>query len=50
MVFSDSSQKYCTDTGKSTGSYIVFIKVVQLTMTHMLQDQFINQVHKVSTM
>ena len=27
-----------------------FIKVGQLTMAHMFQDQLINQVHKVSTM
>ena len=26
------------------------IKVGQLTMAHMLQDQFLNPVHKVSTM
>ena len=28
---------------------LYFIKVGQLTMAHMLQDQFLNQVHKVST-
>ena len=29
---------------------LYFIKVVQLTMAHMFQDQFLNQVQKVSTM
>ena len=29
---------------------LYFIKVVQLTMSHMLQYQFLNQVKKVSTM
>ena len=24
MAFSDSSQKYCPDTGRSTGAYIIF--------------------------
>ena len=27
-----------------------FIKVGQLTMSHMFQDKLLNQVHKVSTM
>ena len=50
MVLSNSSWKYFPDTGRGTGAYIIFIKVVQLTMSNMLQDQFINQVQKVSTM
>ena len=29
---------------------IYFIKVGQFTMAHMFQDQFLNQVQKVSTM
>ena len=29
---------------------LYFIKVGQLTMTHMFQEQLLNQVHKVSTM
>ena len=27
MAFSDSSQKYCPDTGISTGEYIIFYQV-----------------------
>ena len=44
MAFSDSSWQVCPYTGRSTGAYIIFIKVGQLTMTHMLQDQLLNQV------
>ena len=29
---------------------LYFIKVFQLTMAHMFQDQFLNQVHRVSIM
>ena len=50
VVLSDSSWQDCPDTGKNTGAYIIITKVGQLTMSHMFQDQFINQVHTVSTM
>ena len=50
MAFSGSSYKYCPATGRSTGAYINFLKVVPLTISHMLQDQLLNKVHKVSTM
>ena len=50
MDFSNSSWQYFTDTGKSTGAYIIFIKVGQLTMAHILQDRFTNKVQKVSKM
>ena len=33
--FSDSSWQDFPDTGRSTGSYIIFIKVQQLTISHM---------------
>ena len=32
------------------GNTLYFIKVGQLTMSHMFQDQFLNQVQKMSTM
>ena len=50
MAFSDSSWKYCPDTGRSTGAYIIFYKVDKFTMSHMFQDQLLNPVKKVSTM
>ena len=37
MAFSDSSWQHCPDTGRSTGAYIIFIKVGRLTMAHMFQ-------------
>ena len=49
MDFSDSIWQDFPDTGRSIGAYIIFIKVGQLTMAHMFQDQLINQVKKVST-
>ena len=49
MGLFDSSCQYYLETGRSTRAYIIFIKVFQLTMEHMFQDQFLNQVHKVST-
>ena len=48
MDLSDSSWKDLPCTGRNIGSYIMFIMVVQLTMTYMLQDQLLNQVQKVS--
>ena len=50
MVFSYPRWQDSPDTGRSTGSYMIFIKVGKLTMTHILQDRLINQVQKVSTM
>ena len=50
MVFSDYSCKYFPYTGRSTVAHSIFIKVGQLTMTHMFHDQLFNQVHKVITM
>ena len=50
MSFSGSSWQYFPDIGRSTRAQIIFIKVVQLTMAHMFQNQLPNQVHKVSTM
>ena len=50
MDFSDSSWQYFPDTGRSTGEYITFIKVGQLTMAHMFQYQLLNKWQKVSTM
>ena len=49
MGFSDFSWKDCLGTGRSTGSYIIFIKVGKLTMTHMFEEYLLNQVQKVST-
>ena len=37
IAFSDSSWQDFPDTGKITGAYIIFIKVVQLTMSHVIQ-------------
>ena len=50
MYFSDYSWKDFPDTGRITETYITFIKVVQLTMVHMFQEQFLNQLQKVITM
>ena len=50
MAFSDSSWQGCTDTGRSTGAYIIFYHVGQLTMAKMFQDYLLNKVQKVSTM
>ena len=47
MEFSDSSWQDFPDTGKITGAYMIFIKVGQLTMTHMFRYQLTNQVQKV---
>ena len=44
MYFSDYSWKDCTDTGRSTGHTLYFIKVGQLAMALMFQDQLLNQV------
>ena len=49
MAFSDSSWRYFPDTGRSTGAYIIFYQGGQLTMAHIFQDQFLNQVQKAST-
>ena len=50
MAFSDSSWQDCLETGRSTGSYIIFYQGGTMTMAHMFQDQLLNKVHKVSTM
>ena len=50
MVLSDSSWKYCTYTGRSTGAYIIFYQGGKLTMAHMFQYQLLNQLQKVSIM
>ena len=50
MVFFNSILKCCPETGRSAGAYIIFDQAVQLTMAQILQDQFLNQVHKVSIM
>ena len=50
MDFSDSIWKDCPDNDRSTGAFIILYQVGKLTMSHMLQHQFLNQVHKVSTM
>ena len=50
MDFSDYSWQDFPDTGKIKGAHTIFIKVGQFTIEHMFQDQFINLVHKVSTM
>ena len=50
MAFSDSSWKDCPYTGRSKGACIISIKVDQLTMVHMFQDQLHNPVQKVSKM
>ena len=50
MDFSDYSCQDFPETVRSTGAYIIFIKVGQFTMEHMFQDQFLNKVNTVSTM
>ena len=50
MDFSYSGWKDYPDTGRSTGEYIISIKVGQLTMAKMFQDQLKNPVQKVNTM
>ena len=50
MAFYDSSWQDCPDTRRSTGAYIISIKVGQLTMSHMFQYQLLNSVQKLSTM
>ena len=50
MDFSDSSWQDFPDTGRSTGEYIIFINVGQLTMAHMFQDQLLDKFQKVSIM
>ena len=50
MHFSDSSCQYYPDTSRIIGAYIIFIKVGQLTMAHMFQDQLLNKVQKLNTM
>ena len=50
MGFSDSSWQDCLDTGISTLAYIIFDQDGPMTMEHMFQEQFLNQVHKVITM
>ena len=50
MAFSDSSWQDCPDTGRIIGAYIIFIKLGQLTISHMFQYQLHNPVQKVSTM
>ena len=50
MDFSYSSCQDFPDTGRSTGAYILFsIKVDQLIMVQMFQDQLQNLVQRVST-
>ena len=49
MDFYDSIWQDCSDTGIITGAYIIFIKVGQLTMAHIFQDQLLNQFQRVST-
>ena len=51
MTCSNSSWKYFPNTVRSTGANIIYcIKLSQLTMAHMFQDQLLNQVHKLRTM
>ena len=50
MAFSDSSWQDCTDTEEVQEHTLFSIKVDQLTMVHMFQDQLDNPVQKVSTM
>ena len=50
MAFSDSSWQYFPGNGRSTGAYIISIKVRQLTMAHMFQDQLLDPVQKLSKM
>ena len=50
MTFSDSSWQYFQILAEVQEHTLYFIKVGQLTMAHMLQAQFLNQLQKVSTM
>ena len=50
MDFSNSSWQDFTDTGRSTGAYIISIKVGQFTTEHMLKEPLLNTVQRVSTM
>ena len=50
MAFSRSIWQYFPDTGRSTGSYIIFYQGGQIDLENMFQDQFLNQVQKVTTM
>ena len=47
LIVLDSKSSMCMDKNEHTLS---FIKVDQLTMEHMFQDQLLNKVKKVSTM
>ena len=49
MVFSYCSWKDCLETDRSTGASIIFINLGQLIMSHILQYQLLNQMHKVIT-
>ena len=49
MDFSDSSWKIFQTLVEVQEYILYFIKVFQLTMAHMFQDQLLNQVQKVST-
>ena len=51
MYFYNSSWQDCPYTGRSTGAYIIFYQGGPIDhVRHMFQDQFLNQVNKVSTM
>ena len=49
MKFSNSSCQDCTKLAEVQDYTLSFMKVVQLTISHMLQYHLLNQVHKVST-
>ena len=50
MNFSDSSWQDCPDNGRVQEHILFSIKVGQLNMAHMFQDQLPNPMQKVSTM
>ena len=50
MTFSDSSWKYFQTLAEVQEHISYFINVGRLTMGNMFQDQFLNQVQKLSTM
>ena len=50
MDLSDSSWQYFQTLEEVQEHKLYFIKVVQLTMAHIFQDQLLNQVHKGITM
>ena len=50
MDFLNSSWQYCPDSGRSTGSYMIFYQGGTIGHGTHFQYQLINQVHKVSTM